>query len=422
MQAIGASLAGQGDGVEERGFEEQVAGAVADAAVLTTHHPGDGQGALVVGDHQGVGAQGDFLAVEQDQLLAVLGHAHAHAAVDLGKVEGMHRLAQFDHHVVGDVDHRVDTANVGTAQALDHPQRGRPAQVDVADHPAEIARAGGRRVEFDRTGLVVLRGDRIHRHRRQRYVVDGADFAGQAGERQAVTAVRGQADLDGVVVQLQVGADVLADRRVSRQLEQTGVLFADLQFLGRAEHAEGLDATQLGFLDLEVARQFGADHGEGNLQARAHVGRAADDLEGLAAVADLADAQLVGVRMLFGREHLADHHAAEGAGDRQVGVDLEADHGQASDQLVMGNLRICPAPQPLFTEFHPVLLRNPVAFWPSGIVRGSADRYRRTDAGRSPRSAAWPGARRPCRRRSPGISRDRCWTCAARSGAPCRNP
>ncbi|MDU3958216.1 MAG: hypothetical protein E7H04_29850, partial [Pseudomonas aeruginosa] len=33
---------------------------------------------VVVGDHQGVGAQGDFLAVEQDQLLAVLGHAHAH--------------------------------------------------------------------------------------------------------------------------------------------------------------------------------------------------------------------------------------------------------------------------------------------------------------------------------------------------------
>ena len=68
MQAIGVSLAGQGDGVEERGFEEQVAGAVADAAVLAAHHPGDGQGALVVGDHQGVGAQGDFLAVEQDQL------------------------------------------------------------------------------------------------------------------------------------------------------------------------------------------------------------------------------------------------------------------------------------------------------------------------------------------------------------------
>ncbi len=72
----GPGLAGQGDGVEERGFEEQVAGAVADAAVSPPITPGDGQGALVVGDHQGVGAQGDFLAVEQDQLLAVLGHAH----------------------------------------------------------------------------------------------------------------------------------------------------------------------------------------------------------------------------------------------------------------------------------------------------------------------------------------------------------
>ncbi len=358
MQAIGTSLAGHGDGVEEGAFEEQVASLVADAAVLAAHHAGDGQGALVVGNHQGVGAQGDFLAVEQDQLLALLGHAHAHAAVDLGEIEGMHRLAQLDHHVVGDVDHGVDTADIGTAQALDHPQRGRPAQVDVADHATEVARAGLGSQQLNAAHFIDLRSNGADHYRLDLGAVQRADFAGQAGEGQAVATVRGQADLDGGVIQLPGSRGYPgADRRIRRQLHQAGVLFADLQLLGRAEHAVGLDAAQLGLLDLEVARQFGADHGEGDLQARAHVGRAADDLEGLATVADLADAQLVGVRVLLGRQHLADDHAAERAGNRDHGVDLEAGHGQASHQLVTGYLRIYPAPQPLFTEFHPALLK-----------------------------------------------------------------
>ncbi|MNR19391.1 hypothetical protein D3C85_1361790 [compost metagenome] len=79
----------------------------------------------MVGDDQGVGTQGDFLAVEQDELLALFRHAYADAAVDFGEVEGVHRLAEFEHHVVGDVDGSVDAAHVGTTQALDHPQRGR---------------------------------------------------------------------------------------------------------------------------------------------------------------------------------------------------------------------------------------------------------------------------------------------------------
>lgn len=79
----------------------------------------------MVGDHQGVAAQGHFLTVEQHQLLALFGHAHTDATVDLGQVERMQRLTQLKHHVVGDVHCGIDAANFSTAQALDHPQRGR---------------------------------------------------------------------------------------------------------------------------------------------------------------------------------------------------------------------------------------------------------------------------------------------------------
>ncbi|MNO98386.1 hypothetical protein D3C76_901310 [compost metagenome] len=186
--------------------------------------------------------------------------------------------------------------------------------------------------------------------------VKRADFARQAAERQAIATVRRQAELDGDIVQLQVSANVLPHRSVRSEFHQAGVVVADLQLFRRAEHAVGFDAAQLGLLDLEVARQFGADHGKRNLQARAHVGRAAHDLEGFAAVADLADTQLVGIGVLLGGKHFTHDDAAEYARGRNHGIDLEAGHGQTSHQLVTGNLRIYPAPQPLFTEFHPALL------------------------------------------------------------------
>ncbi|MCY1423977.1 hypothetical protein D9M71_397060 [compost metagenome] len=64
VQAIGTSLARDSDLVEEGAFQEHIASGCGHAAVLATHHAGDGQGAGVVGDHQRIVTQGDFLAVE----------------------------------------------------------------------------------------------------------------------------------------------------------------------------------------------------------------------------------------------------------------------------------------------------------------------------------------------------------------------
>ena len=293
----------------------------------------------------------------------------------------MHRLAEFEHHVVGDVDGGVDAAHVAAAQALNHPQRGGLAEVDVTDNAAQVARAGDRGADFDRAHFVV--GSRYGWHYRagDRGVVQGADVAGEAGDGQAVAAVGGEADFDAGVVQAQVLANVFTNRGVGSQFQQAVVLFADLQLGSRAQHAEGLDAAQLGLLDLEVAWQFGADHGERDLDAWAGVRGAAHDLEGFLAVAYLAHAQLVGVRVLFGGEDFAHDDAAELAGSGGNAVDFEAGHGQAGDQFVTGDLRVYPTAQPLFTEFHAVLLEC-ASIGPSGIGQGTAGRYRRTDANR----------------------------------------
>jgi len=77
----------------------------------------------VIRDEQGIGAQADLLAVQQNQLFTLFRHPHADARVDLGQIEGMQRLPQLEHHIVGDIHDRIDAADIRAAQALHHPQR-----------------------------------------------------------------------------------------------------------------------------------------------------------------------------------------------------------------------------------------------------------------------------------------------------------
>ena len=366
VQAIGTGLTGDGDGVEEGAFQEQVTGTGGHTAVLATHDAGDGQGTFVVGDHQGVVAQFDVLAIQQHQAFAGIGQAHADAALDLVQIEGMHGLTQFEHHVVGDVDGGVDAAHATAAQTLDHPVRGRAGQVDVLHYATQVARAGLGSQHLDRTGFLVRSRYGLDLQRLDRGVVQGTHFPRQTGDGQTVAAVRGQVDVDDGVVQLQVAADALAHRRAGRQLQQAAVVVADLQFAGRAEHAVGFHAAQLGLLDGEVAGQRGADGGERHLKARAHIGRAADHLEGFLAVADLADIELVGIGMTLDGNHFADDDALEATGRRFDAVHFQAGHGQPGNQILVRSRRVHPATQPLFTEFH----RTPV--WQLAELRQEA--------------------------------------------------
>lgn len=311
----------------------------------------------MVGDNEGVGTQADFLTVEQHQLFVFLGHAHADATVDFGEIEGVQRLTQLQHHIVGDVDRGVDAAHVGATQALDHPQRGRLGQVDVTDHTPQVTWAGVRREHFDGANFVMHRRHNSNRRTGDGSVVQRAHFTGQTGQGQAVAAVRGQVDLDAGVFQFQVNPDVLTHRRVGRQLHQAIIALAYLQLSLRAQHAVGLNTTQLGLLDLEVARQLGTDHGKRDLQARAHIRRSAHDLKGFRTVADLAHTQFIGIRVLLGAQHFAHYHAAENTGGRGNAIDLKTGHRQTRNQRVAIYLRAYPATQPLFTEFHPALLK-----------------------------------------------------------------
>ena len=130
-----------------------------------------------------------------------------------------------------------------------------------------------------------------------------------------------------------------------------------MQFGLRAQHAIGLNTAQLSLFDLEVARQLSTDHRKRNLQTRTHIRCPADNLKSFDTIGYLANTKLVSVRVLLSGQYLAHNNTAKCTGNRCNTVHFQASHRQTSNQLIAFYLRVNPTTQPLFTEFHPALLK-----------------------------------------------------------------
>ena len=103
-KAVAACAAGDGLGRKESRLEEHFGRLKGDAAILAAHDAGHGDRAGIVGDEQHVGVEFERLLVEEEDFFVLARNAGVDGAVELGVVKGVQRLAEFEHHVVGDVD------------------------------------------------------------------------------------------------------------------------------------------------------------------------------------------------------------------------------------------------------------------------------------------------------------------------------
>ncbi|SAV60644.1 Uncharacterised protein [Klebsiella pneumoniae] len=261
MQAMTARAAGNGQRAEERAFQQHVLGFVVNAGVFPAEDPPHRQRFVMVCNDQRVAVELCFRAIEQDQGFPFFRHAHHDPAFNTVAVKGVHRLAQLKQHIVGHVNHRVDGADPAAAQLLFHPQRRRRFDVDTFHHAPQIARASLRRVNLNRQHVVNRRGNRRDFRRVQRRFVQDSDIARHANDAQAVGAVWRDADFDGVIVKLEVFANIGADGRICRQLDDTAMVVGNTQLGEGAQHPLRRLAAQLRGLDFEIARQHGADGG-----------------------------------------------------------------------------------------------------------------------------------------------------------------
>ncbi len=338
---------------EVRRFEEHAGGRVGHAGVEAAHHAGQRDGPVGVGDDEEAGVDRRLAFVEQFQRFTGAAVAHADRACKPVGVEGVHRLAEFQHHQVGDVDQRADRAQAAALQFLGEPRWRGGIRVQAFDHAAAVARRIGTGVEFDRQRGGGRRGDRRGLERTHLRAQRGSDVEGDATDREAVGAVRRELQLDARIRQAEVGAQCGAHGCVGRQFQQARSVRVDIQFLRRAQHAEALDTAKLRGLDGEATRQRGTDRRQRGFETRTGVRRTTDDLHMLtAAYGHLADLQAISLGMTHRFDDLGDDDAGQFTADRLDAFHFQANRRERRAQRVAVGVDSHMLAQPAFVELH----------------------------------------------------------------------
>ena len=276
-----------------------------------------------------------LLAIQGGDMLAFLRAAHDDvAALHHIQVKGVHGVAGFQHDEVGDVHHVVDGAHASAVEVLAQPH-GAGADTHVLDHPGDIAGAqvGSLNVHLH---IVVDIAARLG-HSDFGLVEGGA--AGHSGlpcnapHAQTVGAVGQHLEIHDGVVNAQDGLHIRAEGMLLLELKDARRAHGRVQFhrhaqlLGGAEHAFGHLSAHLALLDLHAAGQVRAVERHRGQHARAAVGRAADDVQGLlAAHIHHGAVQVVGVGVIHTGQHLANHHVVDLAAELLIPLDAVPDH------------------------------------------------------------------------------------------------
>ncbi len=384
---------------EVRRFQEYSGGGIGDARIEAAHQAGQADRAVSIGNHQEAVVQRSVTAIQQLQAFIGARTTHTDRALQGAQIVGVHRLAQLKHHVLGDIDQQRYRAHTTAAQALGHPQRGLRRGVDTFDDTTKIARRFGTGVELDRQLTAATGGDRLCDEIQYFATRRCSNVISDAADAEAVGAVGSQLDLDAGVRQAEVLHQRLADRRVVRQFQQTGGIVVQAKLLGRAEHAVGFDAAQLGRLDLQLT-DLRTDHRQRRDQAWARIRRTTDDLQQLSLPRiNLAHLQAVGFGMALGFDDTRDDHVLQAVAKRGHVFHFQADGGQHRAELIARGSGRDVAAQPVFGEFHGVTLVGPAHapglriqvqpgmarlywLWLTRTASGTARRSRRTRAGR----------------------------------------
>ena len=340
LRADAQGAAGDAGGcpVEHRALEHHGVGLFGDFALLAAHDARHAGGLAGVADHQLAGGEGMGLAVQGGDVLALHGPAHDDVmAFHHVQVKGVHGMTGFQHDEVSNVHHVVNGAHARPVQVLAQPHGGGP-HPHVLDDPGHVA--GAQVGVADLHLHIVVDVPAALLHGDFRLVEGGAaghgGLPGHAPHAQAVRAVGQHLEIHHRVVDAQDGPHVRAQGIILLENQQArrahgGVqLHGHAQLLGGAEHALAGHAAQLALLDLHAAGEPGAHLGHGHQDARLAVGRAADDLQGLAlANVHGGYAQMVAVGMGDAGEHPAHHHVLHLGAQVFIALHAVAAHNHA---------------------------------------------------------------------------------------------
>ena len=344
-------------------FDQHVGGLFRAAGSLAAHDARERFDAVIVSDDADVAVERIRPAVERQQRLAVARAAHEQIAPHLRGIEHMQRPGAVVGHEVGDIDQRIDRPQPDRGEALLQPFRRRPVP-DAAHQPQREARTqrGVLDGHFHRAREFTL--DRLDRGVLEFAHVGGGEIAGDAVHAGAVLPVRRQIDFQHGIAEPGPLRVASAHRRIGGQLHDAVVIFRNLQFRGRAQHAAAFDAPDGADAERDVlAGNVGAGRREHADEAGPRIRRAADHLHRRATVAgvDHADPQAVRIGMLLGRDHARDRERRQRLGLVVDVLDLEPDHGQLVGKLFQRLVGVEMFLEPGEREFHGLCFSCPLS-------------------------------------------------------------
>ena len=359
---IDAELAaglGNIDLVPQRRFDQDISGLFVAAGALAAHNAGHRLHAMIVRDHADAGIERVGAAVERQQTLAVARAPHGEIARHFFGVEHMQRPGTVVGHEIGDIDQRIDRAQSDRGQALLQPFR-RRAVLDTAHQSQREARTqrGVFHRHLHRAGEFAL--DRLDGGVLELAHVGGGKIARNAVHAGAILPVRGQVDFQNGIAEPGPLRVSRTNGRIGRQLHDAVMVFGNLQFGRRAQHAAAFDAADGADAERDVlAGNERAGRGEYADQPCARVWRAADHLHrcsqalfAFCAGIDHADAQAIRIRMLFGRNHPRNRKRRQRLRLVVDMLDLKPDHGELVGKLFQRLVGVEMFLQPGECEFH----------------------------------------------------------------------
>ena len=303
--------------LEAGGLKDNGVGVFIDAAVLAAHDARYCACLFAVGNHQHILAEGSVHSVKRLDGFAGNGIADDNLVVfDILDVKGVHRLSVLEHDIVCDVNDVVDWTNSAGAQTLSHPTRGRTdfnifhdlcgiawAQLWVAHLYRQIV-VDVAAAAFD------LRSVHL-----QLFAEGNSSFPCQTQHRQAVRAVWGDFKFHTGVVAADGRSNVLSYLAVLLQQEDAvlgsvrKIPFGQIELCNRAHHAVGHHASELTLCDFDSVWQLGFVQSCRNHIAYMDIGGSGDNLDRLLLPnIQLADDQVVGIRVWLHRQNLSYHY------------------------------------------------------------------------------------------------------------------
>ena len=136
MQTLTARTTRDRQRSKECRLKQDILGFIVHARMLTTKDTGHRQRFIMIGNNQRIFFQLGFCAIKQRQRFIFLRHTHHDTAVDTAQIEGVHRLTEFQQHVVSDIHHGINRTSAATTQFFTHPQWRWRFNINAFDHTA----------------------------------------------------------------------------------------------------------------------------------------------------------------------------------------------------------------------------------------------------------------------------------------------